>query len=274
MENNQVRTNVAILPPTTAKKPGSSPEADAHNKSIIAIRGLSTTATGEELYGLAYRALQNWEIFIDSSSQSTDDISSSASDIGEAKTAADGVHKDRHDADSSYEHTSQSAVGAVDFASEIGMIAFEPFYFFFYGSLQITSVLRDVCDPSSRFTSGRRDSPGEGIDEFAIYISGRIKSWKIKMWGPFPALVPADDDEYVAGVVWHCRRPELVSRLCLYETNAYRLAYCDVEVPLIEGGGYKIVKNARTFVSTRDPAELEDGQFDIAAYLKTSMFVP
>ncbi|KAI1109999.1 hypothetical protein F5Y14DRAFT_430561 [Nemania sp. NC0429] len=95
------------------------------------------------------------------------------------------------------------------------------------------------------------------------------------MWGPYPALIPAIADDVdgeeagrVHGVAWLCTKHEHVARLCMYETEAYRMAYCDVEVPSSssDGDGVEVLKNARTFVSTLEAHELRRGAFDIEEY--------
>ncbi|KAK5627766.1 hypothetical protein RRF57_003481 [Xylaria bambusicola] len=136
-------------------------------------------------------------------------------------------------------------------------ITFTPFYFFFYGSLQIPEVLHAVCDMP------------EGSPELILRSGASIKDWKVRMWGPFPALVPAfKEDDAVEGVVWLCESPEHVASLCHYETDMYRIAYCDVTLPKENGDGEEVIENARMFVSTFKPDELGPGEFDKEAYLK------
>ncbi|KAI3337544.1 hypothetical protein HD806DRAFT_518363 [Xylariaceae sp. AK1471] len=143
-------------------------------------------------------------------------------------------------------------------------VNFRPFYFFFYGSLQILSVLEAVCGVSS-------SEEGEE-NRIVLRENASIKGWKLKKWGPYPALVPADNtnDEgegeghVVRGVAWCCDKPEYVARICGYETGAYRMAYCEVSFPTDDK--LKIIRDARTFVWARDTKELEDGVFDVEEY--------
>ncbi|KAI1754381.1 hypothetical protein F4782DRAFT_528809 [Xylaria castorea] len=225
-EQGQIKIIMASLPPTKAQDPisASHTEADAHNASILAVRGLRTTATGNELFDLADLALQNFDI-------STTSQPVSGNNTGAVDAAAAAV-------------AGEALIPVVT--------TFEPFYFFFYGSLQIPDVLRSVCEIED--------------DKDSITLrKASIDGWKYMMWGPYPALVPATDG-HVEGTVFLCEKPEHVARLCSYETCAYRMAYCDVFVPSAEGSDLEVIKNARTFVNNQNPNELTEGHFDVARY--------
>ncbi|KAI3343420.1 hypothetical protein F4824DRAFT_7872 [Ustulina deusta] len=232
-EQDQVNAIMASLPPIEPQDPTSAHDAkaNAYNAAILAVRGLHTTATGYELSVLANIALCNNEI------------------------AATPTH-------TSFHHTASVRAGApVSSDSETPVTTFEPFYFFFYGSLQLRGVLQGVCNiPDS--------TENEGNDAIVLREGASIQGWKIKMWGPYPALVPAAPDEgkRVDGMAWLCEKPEHVARLCRYETGAYRMAYCDVSVPAADGHGVEVLANARTFVSTIDADELDEGKFSLAKY--------
>ncbi|KAI0200720.1 hypothetical protein F4808DRAFT_149883 [Astrocystis sublimbata] len=216
VEQAGVGAIMASLPPTKAQKPASTcdTEADARNTSILAVRGLRTTAMGNELYDLADLSLRNFEIATTPVTAST--VFTSAQPLPVTTS-------------------------------------FEPFYFFFYGSLQAPHVLSTVC----------------GIQETNILFhkNASVSGWTYKMWGPYPALVPAaantnEEQATVKGRAWLCEKPEHVARLSTYETNAYRLAYVDIRIEA-EDGSVVVLQSARTFVCNQDPDELEDGSFDI-----------
>ncbi|KAI0481488.1 hypothetical protein F4859DRAFT_421576 [Xylaria cf. heliscus] len=222
-----IKAIMASLPPTEAQNPisASQAETDAHNASILNVRGLRTTATGNELFDLADLALRNSKIPTTS----------------------------EHTADADAATTSAVASETLPTVT-----TFEPFYFFFYGSLQVPNVLQGVCRIKDK-------------NSITLRKNANIVGWKIKMWGPYPALVPAapdDEDGHVEGVAWLCERPEYVARLCTYESKAYRMAYCNV---LVAAGDKspKLIKNARTFVFDQDQGDtLTDGRFDIEQYCK------
>ncbi|KAI0146042.1 hypothetical protein F4776DRAFT_609137 [Hypoxylon sp. NC0597] len=126
---------------------------------------------------------------------------------------------------------------------------FEPFYFFFYGSLQVPRILRDVCD------LGGPEPEMKGAS---------IKDWETKIWGVYPALVPKAGN-VVKGMYWKCEKPDYVGRLCWYESGAYRMEHCTITTD--EG---EVIENGRTFVSTLDPSKLKEGTFDLERFKKES----
>ncbi|KAI1213118.1 uncharacterized protein F4807DRAFT_457203 [Annulohypoxylon truncatum] len=130
-------------------------------------------------------------------------------------------------------------------------LTFEPFYFFFYGSLQIPHVVTTVVRGG-----------GEGASYKPILKPGSIEGWKIMMWGPYPALVPKKGGK-VTGKYWKCKRPEDVCRLCMYETDAYRMEFCDITTE--EGD---VINGGRIFVSTVERDELEVGSFNLEKFIR------
>ncbi|KAF2963159.1 hypothetical protein GQX73_g10418 [Xylaria multiplex] len=238
---------LATLPPIESQYPTSTSDekANAHNTSILAIRGLRTTATGFELFRLANMALCNNEI-------ATTLHHYSSSHEPEHSNDSNSLGKPGED---KIEDSDEDFV----IIKEITVITFEPFYFFFYGSLQIREVLQRICKIPDGESEDKKNGP------IILHERAVIHGWKVKLWGPFPALVPAavDDTEGVQGMAWFCEKPEHVARLCAYETDAYRMAYCDILLPST-GDVVEVLENARTFVSTLGDDELEDGEFNIA----------
>ncbi|KAI0433959.1 hypothetical protein F5Y09DRAFT_338075 [Xylaria sp. FL1042] len=242
-DSYQVNAITATLPPTELRYPESADdaEADAHNKTILAVRGLRTTAICFQLAQLTEIALMNHNIATVSAGFSIEDMA----------PAEEVNPRDKY-------------------KDLIPVTTFEPFYFFFYGSLQDPSVLTSVCDLlDDDDNSALNDT--EKDDVVVLRQGASIGGWKVKMWGQFPALVPAtakdENNNRVKGVAWLCEEYYHVTRLCSYESSAYRLAYCDVEVPAADGNGVEVLKNARTFVSTLEEGNgLEDGEFNLEEY--------
>ncbi|KAI1460584.1 hypothetical protein F4805DRAFT_368836 [Annulohypoxylon moriforme] len=127
-------------------------------------------------------------------------------------------------------------------------LTFEPFYFFFYGSLQHPTVLKHVTRMRER--------------QEPVLKPGSIKEWEMMMWSQYPALVPKEGSE-VKGMYWKCERIEDVSRLCMYETDAYRMEFCDITTE--EG---EVIKDGRIFVSTFERGELREGSFDLKRFMR------
>ncbi|KAI0851038.1 hypothetical protein F5Y00DRAFT_231545 [Daldinia vernicosa] len=81
------------------------------------------------------------------------------------------------------------------------------------------------------------------------------------MWGQFPALVPSEGNE-VKGMCWKCESPEYVGSLRRYETDAYRMEFCEITTD--EG---EVIENGRVFVSTELEGDLSEGSFDLRSYI-------
>ena len=116
---------------------------------------------------------------------------------------------------------------------------------FFYGTLKIPHVLKEVLDLSEQPTL--RD---------AI-----IHGYTIKMWGPYPALVKADASETtVRGKAWILDEEDHLKRLEQYETENYRLVKIDIDI-VTEDAPTRTI-SGYTFIWNSYPEELQDGSFD------------
>ncbi|KAI1467084.1 uncharacterized protein F4812DRAFT_459931 [Daldinia caldariorum] len=124
-------------------------------------------------------------------------------------------------------------------------LTFEPFYFFFYGSLQAEKTLMRAC----RLT-----------DPNLTLIPASITGWKVMMWGRYPSLIPAEGNE-VKGMCWKCEKPKHVALLRFYETDAYRMEFCKITT-----GTGGVIENGRVFVSAV-PEDLVEGTFDLLSYI-------
>ncbi|OTA66543.1 hypothetical protein K449DRAFT_402613 [Hypoxylon sp. EC38] len=129
------------------------------------------------------------------------------------------------------------------------LTTFEPFYFFFYGTLQLPRILKSVCNL------------GDSEPELK---AASIKDWETMIWSVYPALVPKAGN-VVKGMYWKCDKPEYVGRLCWYESGAYRMEYCTITTD--EG---EVIENGRTFVTTIDQSKLIEGSFDLETFMDIS----
>lgn len=92
-------------------------------------------------------------------------------------------------------------------------LTFVTCHMFFYGSLMDSQVLQKVANLASPpATRG-----------------GVVRGFRIKMWGVYPTAIP-DKQSVVAGTVWHTDDPSHLIRLQEYETRAYRLCDCEIEL--------------------------------------------
>ncbi|KAF8637485.1 hypothetical protein AX16_010813 [Volvariella volvacea WC 439] len=119
-------------------------------------------------------------------------------------------------------------------------------YYFFYGTLGVPHVLKRVL----------------GIDEEPEYKSASIFGHKIKMWGPYPALVYAElnPEAKVEGKAWLGDKKHL-NRLQRYETENYRS-----KAVLIQLEGEEAPVEALTFVWAGYSEDLDDGVFDASEF--------
>lgn len=127
-------------------------------------------------------------------------------------------------------------------------LPFKPCHVFFYGSLMDAQVLQTVAKLASP----------------PVTRSGIVRGVKIKMWGVYPAVVP-DEQGVVAGTVWHTDNPSHIQHLQEYETRAYKLCDCEVE---LEGDHSILASKIFCWAGETDSVELEDGVFDFERYQK------
>lgn len=121
-----------------------------------------------------------------------------------------------------------------------GQYAYVPERFFFYGSLTDHLQLQEVL----------------GLPSRPSLTPARVKSYKIKLWGQYPALVDGADDSYVDGMVYVVETEQHLQMLKDYETEVYSVK--DVQ---IEMGGETIL--GKTFGWGVDPSELREGTWSL-----------
>ncbi|KAK6529884.1 hypothetical protein TWF281_009040 [Arthrobotrys megalospora] len=137
-------------------------------------------------------------------------------------------------------------------SSSLEQIVFKPTLFFFYGTLTIPEVLRRILD----------------LAEDPILLKATTRTFKLKMWGPYPALVrPSPDDprDAVPGVAYAVETEEHLQRLVAYEGENYGINEILIE---LQEPGYQALNTTygKTFVWKGYPEELIDGIFDTAAF--------
>jgi gamma-glutamylcyclotransferase (GGCT)/AIG2-like uncharacterized protein YtfP len=76
---------------------------------------------------------------------------------------------------------------------------------FFYGSLMDPDVLQAVLN----------------LPHIPTMKPATISSFKIKMWGIYPALIPGSSSDSVFGNLWEVASEDHFERLAAYETSAY-----------------------------------------------------
>ncbi|KAK6543712.1 hypothetical protein TWF694_000447 [Orbilia ellipsospora] len=119
---------------------------------------------------------------------------------------------------------------------------FEPTPLFFYGSLTVPAVLKRVL----------------GLREEPVLRKAYITGFKIKLWGPYPALVPLSPDDtlnIVSGAVYTVQTEDHLERLISYETKNYRLVSGPIKLTDSEPEGSNEIAGM-TFIWNSDPETL------------------
>lgn len=119
---------------------------------------------------------------------------------------------------------------------------------FFYGSLMDPDVLRFIAQTPAA----------------PELHKASIRGFKLKMWGPYPALIPGEPKDAVQGVYWRSEDDGQLDLLQQYETDVYRPAACAIRA----GEDGSTIRDGLAFVWAGDPAsdELHDGEFSLEMY--------
>ncbi|GIZ40836.1 hypothetical protein CKM354_000415900 [Cercospora kikuchii] len=131
--------------------------------------------------------------------------------------------------------------------------------YFFYGTLQSPSLLREIL----QLPSTPDLHPAQLTDA----------SYELKLWGQYPALVklPLSNSSeaerpMVQGSLYEVSSEQHARRLQEYETKAYKVEKCTVSMTLLEGEERFV--DGWTFVYSGDARDLSDGAFDLGIWLR------
>jgi hypothetical protein len=83
-----------------------------------------------------------------------------------------------------------------------------------------------------------------------------ISGWKIKLWGPYPALV-VKPGNVIHGMAYEVQKAAHVEDLKYYETEVYRVEGCNIEL----ANGAEV--QGETFVYNGEESLLKEGIFDL-----------
>ncbi|KAG8896199.1 hypothetical protein FRB99_009019, partial [Tulasnella sp. 403] len=134
------------------------------------------------------------------------------------------------------------------------MADFQPRLCFFYGTLMLPHILRQVLR----------------MDDLPSLTNARLRGYKMKMWGPYPTLLPLESDEAsgdvevppIRGRVYLVTQSAHIRSLERYETENYRLVECELEVEeqVSEGASeyHWVKRRGWTFIWNSYEDELED----------------
>jgi hypothetical protein len=118
--------------------------------------------------------------------------------------------------------------------------AYIPKPFFFYGSLTDPLRLQEVLQ----------------LPTPPVLKPARVQSYKIMLWGQYPALVDGSNNSYVDGMAYVVETEQQQKMLEHYETDVYSVEGIRITVEGKEMSG-------RTFMWTDDPTELMEGTWSL-----------
>ncbi|KAK6516536.1 hypothetical protein TWF506_006443 [Arthrobotrys conoides] len=132
---------------------------------------------------------------------------------------------------------------------------FQPTLLFFYRTLRIPSVLKRILN----------------LPEDPILTPAEITGYKIKLWGPYPALVKcedsaaAEDSCSIAGSAYNVTTQAHLQRLNTYEGANYTLQTIVLH-EISPETGEKVAKEGNIYVWNGLPHLLKDGVFNPAVF--------
>lgn len=119
--------------------------------------------------------------------------------------------------------------------------------YFFYGSLMFPRMLQHVLD----------------LPELPELKPAHVVGLHLKLWGPYPALVPGQPGEIVKGMAYEVETPEQKDKLAKYETECYANKDFFIHV-----AGEEESVLGTTFVWSGSADELDEGEFDVESWEK------
>lgn len=146
--------------------------------------------------------------------------------------------------DNSVKASHQSDAGQVE--DKIGLLETVENYFF-YGSLMYPRMIQHVL----------------GLSELPALKAAQVVGLRIKMLGPYPALVDGDPSAVVRGMAFDVEGSEQKEKLAQYETECYTTRNVLISV---DGEEDKVL--GTTFVWNGNPDDLDEGTFDVASWEK------
>ena len=121
--------------------------------------------------------------------------------------------------------------------------------YFCYGTLMDPSLLSDIL--------GLADKPR--------LRPAKLVGYSLMLWGQYPALVDDSTEAVVEGMVYDVEYKKHAQRLTEYETQAYRPSPCLIR---FTDGEEPAEVTGTTFKYVGNPADLNEGYFDLGLWLK------
>lgn len=119
--------------------------------------------------------------------------------------------------------------------------------YFFYGTLQDPSMLKEILD----------------LPSTPVLRPAHMVGYALKLWGQYPALV--DGTTVVCGSAFDVPDEAAAQRLADYETNAYRPEPCNIR---FSQDGKESLSEGFVFKFHGKPADLSEGDFNLDVWLR------
>lgn len=120
---------------------------------------------------------------------------------------------------------------------------YKPIYYFFYGTLTQSKILRHVLD----------------LQEEPVLRPAKLIGYALTNWGQYRALVNGKPGQEVTGYAYVVQSVEDELKLARYETNAYEATSCRIR---FTDGREPAQEYGMTFKYAGDDEALKAGRFD------------
>lgn len=95
-----------------------------------------------------------------------------------------------------------------------------------------------------------------------------VIGYSLELWGQYQALVDGNTGSVVEGAVYEVQSEEDEARLAHYETNAYRLAPCYINLAPAQEGVDPEQVSGKTFKYAGDPEALREKRWDRTLWVR------
>jgi hypothetical protein len=127
--------------------------------------------------------------------------------------------------------------------------AYEPIYYFFYGTLTQPETLKRILD----------------LKEEPVLRQAQIVGYSLAKWGDYLTLLDGPPGNVVSGHAYMVRSSDDEWKLAYYETLAYKPAPCQIT---FTGNAQPARVSGRTFMYAGDAAALREKRFDRTLWMR------
>lgn len=103
------------------------------------------------------------------------------------------------------------------------------------------------------------------LDHEPTLRPAKLVGYSCRLWGQYPAMQQGPQDVAVPGAVYPVQSTNDGKRLAEYETNSYSIEACLMQYT---DGKEPAEDMGHVFMFAGNPRDLEEGDFDLATWLK------